>query len=54
VALPDALEIKGAVLVDQLRAVDRERRIFGRAGRVPDEALESIRGILAAMIRPDE
>ncbi len=54
VALPDAHEIKGAVLVDQLRAVDRAQRIFGRAGRVTDDTLERIRGILTAIIRPDE
>jgi mRNA interferase MazF len=54
VALPDDLKIRGAVLVDQVRAVDRAQRIFGRAGRVPDETLDRIRGILTAMIRPDE
>ena len=54
VPLPEDLQIKGAVLVDQVRAVDRAQRIFGRLGRVPDETLERIRGILAAMIRPDE
>jgi len=54
VPLSDDLEIKGAVLVDQVRAVDRAQRIFGRAGRVPDDTLDRIRGILAAMIRPDE
>jgi mRNA-degrading endonuclease toxin of MazEF toxin-antitoxin module len=54
VPLPDNVGIAGAVLVDQMRAVDREQRIVGRAGRVPDETLERIRGILTAMIRPDE
>ena len=54
VPLPDHVEIKGAVLVDQMRAVDRTRRIVGRAGRVPDETLERMRAILTAMIRPDE
>jgi mRNA-degrading endonuclease toxin of MazEF toxin-antitoxin module len=53
VPLPDALEIKGAVLVDQVRAVDRAQRIVGRAGRVADETLERIRGILTAMIQPE-
>lgn len=43
----------GAVLVDQVRAVDRAQRIFGRLGRVPDKTLGRIRGILVAMIRPD-
>jgi mRNA-degrading endonuclease toxin of MazEF toxin-antitoxin module len=54
VPLPEDLQIKGAVLVDQMRAVDRAQRVFGRAGRVPEETLERIRSILVAMIRPDE
>jgi mRNA interferase MazF len=54
VPLPDAVDVKGAVLVDQMRAVDRAQRIVERAGRVPGETLERIRAILAAMIRPDE
>jgi mRNA interferase MazF len=53
VFLPDSGKIRGAVLVDQVRAVDRALRIFARAGRVPDETLDSIRNILAAMIRPE-
>ena len=53
VPLPGKLQVEGGVLVDQLRAVDRSQRIFDRAGRVPDETLEKIRSILAAMIRPD-
>ena len=53
VPLPEDLQIMGAVLVDQVRAVDRAQRIFGRLGRVPDKTLERIRGILVAMIRPD-
>lgn len=53
VPLPSSLEVQGGVLVDQVRAVDRSRRIFGRLGSLPDETLEAIRGILAAMIRPD-
>jgi mRNA interferase MazF len=54
VLLPDGLKVKGAVLVDQVRAVDRAQRIFGRAGRVPDETLDRIRNILVAVIRPEE
>ncbi len=54
VPLPGNLQLQGGVLVDQMRAVDRTQRIFGRLGRVPDETLERIRGILAAMVRPDE
>jgi mRNA interferase MazF len=53
VPLPDDLGIKGAVLVDQVRAVDRAQRVVRRAGRVPDETLARIRGILTAMIQPD-
>ena len=53
VQLPEDLQIMGAVLVDQVCAVDRAQRIFGRLGRVPDKTLERIRSILVAMIRPD-
>lgn len=53
VLLPDDLEVRGAVLVDQVRAVDRSQRIFGRLGRVPDETLDKIRNILVAVIRPE-
>jgi hypothetical protein len=43
-------------LVDQVRAVDRSQRIFGRAGpgKVPGETLDRIRSILVAVIRPEE
>jgi mRNA interferase MazF len=54
VVLPDDLKISGAVLVDQLRAVDRAQGVVGRAGRVPNETLDRIRSILTAIIRPDE
>lgn len=54
VPLPDDLPVKGAILVDQMRAVDRGERIFGRLGRLPDETLDRIRGILTAMIQPLE
>jgi mRNA-degrading endonuclease toxin of MazEF toxin-antitoxin module len=54
VLLPARLKIKGSVLVDQMRAIDRAERIFGRAGRVPDETLETVRSILAAMIQREE
>ena len=54
VPLPSNLQVQGGVLVDQMRAVDLTQRIFGRLGRVPDETLERVRGILGAMIRPDK
>jgi len=53
VMLPDDLKIKGAILVDQVRAVDRSGRIFGRVGRVPVETLEKMRSILVAVIQPE-
>ena len=54
VLLPGNLKIKGAILVDQMRAIDRAERIFGRAGRVPDGTLKTVRSVLVAMIRPEE
>ena len=53
VLLPDEGKIRGAVLVDQVRAIDRARRVYARAGRVPDKTLDRIRSILAAMVRPN-
>lgn len=50
VPLPDGLQIKGAVLVDQLRTLDRHSRGFRRVGRVPDQVLEEVRARIAELI----
>ncbi|MDR7037562.1 mRNA-degrading endonuclease toxin of MazEF toxin-antitoxin module [Methylobacterium sp. BE186] len=50
VLLPDGLAVAGAVLVDQVRCVDRASRGFRRVGSVPDHILLKIRLNLAEVL----
>ncbi len=50
VLLPDGLQIKGAILVDQVRSLDRQSRGFRPAGRVPEHVLEEVRARLTELI----
>jgi mRNA-degrading endonuclease toxin of MazEF toxin-antitoxin module len=50
VLLPDGLGVSGAVLVDQIRCVDRASRGFRRVGAVPDDVLLRVRLSLAELI----
>jgi|SRR5579864_8270229 len=50
VMLPDGLAAEGAILVDQVRAVDRSARGFRSIGRIPDRVLDEVRGRLAALL----
>ncbi len=50
VILPDGLAARGAILVDQIRALDRTARGFRLMGRVPDQVLNDVRGRLAALV----
>jgi mRNA interferase MazF len=50
VTLPDGLPVRGAVLVDQVRSLDRSARGFRFVGRVPEEILAEVRGRLAALL----
>ena len=50
VLLPIGLKVKGAVLVDQIRTLDRLARGFRAIDRVPDEILNEVRGRLATLI----
>jgi mRNA interferase MazF len=49
VFLPSGLAARGAVLVDQMRSIDRNERILRTLGRVPDDLLVSVRRKLAAL-----
>jgi mRNA-degrading endonuclease toxin of MazEF toxin-antitoxin module len=49
VMLPQGLPVRGAVLVDQVRTLDRRARGFRLIGRLPDEVMAEIRGKLAAL-----
>lgn len=50
VFLPPGLPAEGAVLVDQVRAIDRDTRILRSLGFVPDDVLAEVRGKLATLI----
>ena len=50
VVLPDGLAARGAVLVDQIRMLDRTQRGFRSVGRVPEEVLDEVRARLAALL----
>jgi len=50
VLLPDGLQIKGAILVDQIRSLDRRTQGFRPAGRVPEYVLEEVRARLKELI----
>lgn len=50
VLLPDGMKTRGAILVDQIRNVQRERRSFRFIEQAPDEVLAEVRAILAALL----
>ncbi|NWG46549.1 MAG: type II toxin-antitoxin system PemK/MazF family toxin [Alphaproteobacteria bacterium] len=52
VMLPDTSPVKGAVLCEQIRSIDREERGLRRAGTAPDGVLEEVTLILRALILP--
>jgi mRNA-degrading endonuclease toxin of MazEF toxin-antitoxin module len=49
VMLPDGLPISGAVLVDQVRAIDRGARALRRAGFAPQTVVAEVQAKLAAL-----
>ena len=50
VPLPDGMKTRGAVLVDQIRVIERADRMFEIIERAPEEVLADIRGRLAALL----
>lgn len=50
VFLPEGLAAEGAVLVDQVRSVDRGARILRKLGQVPMPVLNEVRRKLAALV----
>ncbi|MDC7784651.1 type II toxin-antitoxin system PemK/MazF family toxin [Rhodoplanes sp. TEM] len=50
VLLPPGLAASGAILVDQIRMLDRGVRGFRPIGRVPPETLSAVRMRLAALV----
>lgn len=53
VFLPDGLSVKGAILADQIRSVDRTMRGFRFIDKVPEEILLQVRFKVAALIGLD-
>jgi mRNA interferase MazF len=49
VLLPEGLGAEGAVLVDQVRSIDRNARILRKLGHAPDSVLLMVRRKLAAL-----
>jgi mRNA interferase MazF len=53
VSLPEGLETKGVVLVDQVRAIDRMQRMFATIESAPAEVVAEVRAKLAALLGID-
>jgi mRNA interferase MazF len=47
--LPKGLDVEGAILVDQLRSIDRRERILRHLGTAPREIVEEVHLVLAAL-----
>jgi mRNA-degrading endonuclease toxin of MazEF toxin-antitoxin module len=50
VVLPDGLAVSGAVLVDQVRAIDRAARGLRPAGAAPQTVIAEVQAKLAALL----
>lgn len=50
VRLPPGLQTRGAVLVDQIRVIERDERTFDIIERAPRELMSEVRGRLAALL----
>jgi mRNA interferase MazF len=48
--LPAGLSVTGAVLVDQVRSIDRATRILRNLGRAPDDLVAEVRGKLRTLL----
>jgi mRNA interferase MazF len=53
VPLPPETKTRGFVLTDQVRTVERNKRMFSVIERVPDFVLNDVRGRLAALLGID-
>jgi mRNA interferase MazF len=50
VRLPDGMNTQGAVLVDQLRSIDRDSRMFHIIERAPDDVVAEVLAKLSVLI----
>jgi mRNA interferase MazF len=53
VALPPGLKTTGMVLVDQVRSIDRSKRMFDVIETVPVAVIAEVRGRLLALLGPE-
>jgi mRNA interferase MazF len=53
VSLPQGLKTRGAVLVDQIRVIERTDRMFGVIERAPEALVWEVRTKLAALLGMD-
>jgi mRNA interferase MazF len=53
VFLPDGLAVKGAVLTDQVRSVDRSQRGFRVVGKVPPDVLAHVRAAIVSLMEEE-
>jgi mRNA interferase MazF len=53
ILLPTGLAVQGAVLIDQVRSIDRRARILRTLGQVPKPFLTTVRQRLAALMGID-
>ena len=50
IQMPEVDRIKGAVLVDQIRSIDRHMRLVRRGGRIDTETLDLVYATLVALL----
>lgn len=50
ISLSDMFVVDGQVLVDQIKAIDKRRVVTPALGKVDDEVLSQIRGLLASLL----
>jgi len=50
VELPQIDRVAGAILVDQIKSIDRSVRLVQRAGRVPAEVLNRVHAMVLAIL----
>lgn len=50
VLIPENTSTSGAILVDQVKSIDREQRVVRRADRVSERVLSEVRSKLAALM----
>lgn len=51
VILPKGLPIEGGVLVDQIKSVDQWARGHGIVGRVPEQVMADVRGLIGSLLQ---